>query len=385
MELGKLQIPKVEIEPYTFIHDYQTRVYVQYAGYVEKTEIGQSVVKSLNEDPRVIALQDKMISQGSQAQRFEVKDLAMWFLWCANEYGLDEAKGYLESFLNSEEIDVICTLWVIGIEVDEPIIIGDRYVIQPIKDMPDSRDKERFLQVDFRTTGPRTPMPKCAITTQCRVKKAIDADMPPSTEIDKEFWKENHQLHDITMLLNALKGVSSLPYYSTTYVDGTIPPGPFGGSGGSSPIYDVIHSGLTKITSDSSALINELFDKYLSRDKAERERIQRILFRLSQAKRGNQIEDKILDLGITLEMLLLDDNLNKEQLSLSFRLRGSWLIGTTKEDRVGKYNELRDIYNYRSDVAHSGVLCSGKQNKIQGVRHRFLNTNLLLRMFAKEL
>ncbi len=371
MELGKIQIPKIELETYKFIHDYQTRLFVQYADIVEKTDIGRSVVQSLSEDPRVLALEGKMISQGSHAERFETKNLAMWFLWCANEYGLEAAKSYLESFLDAEEVDVVCTLWVLGIEVDQPITINDRYIIKPIEDMPNSRDKEHFLKFDVGVTGPRAPRPKCAITVSCRVKKAIDADAVPSTDSNEEFWEENHRLYDIAMLLNALEGVTCLPYYSTSYVDGTIPPGPLGGSGGSSPIYDVTDAGLTRITNDSQTLINELFKKLLSLDKAGRERIQHILFRLSQAKRRNQIEDKILDLGITLEMLLLEDNPNNEQLALSFRLRGSWLLGTSVEDRIEKYKQLKEIYTYRSQVAHSGVLCKGKVAKIEEVRQAF--------------
>ena len=100
-------------------------------------------------------------------------------------------------------------------------------------------------------------------------------------------------------------------------------------------------------------------------------RFQRILNRLSQAKRRIQIEDKILDLGITLEMLLLEDNKNNDQLSLSFRLRGSWLLGETKEDRLKIYKQLTDVYNYRSQVAHSGILCKGNSQKIKNIQEAF--------------
>ncbi|MFQ5444856.1 MAG: hypothetical protein ACE5EK_09595, partial [Nitrospinales bacterium] len=64
-------------------------------------------------------------------------------------------------------------------------------------------------------------------------------------------------------------------------------------------------------------------------------------------------------------------NLNNDQLSLSFRLRGSWLIGDSPEDRAVIYSKLRDIYNYRSQVAHSGVLCKGDHAKVSAVRDAF--------------
>ena len=60
-------------------------------------------------------------------------------------------KQYLDSFLNSEKISVLNTLWVLGIEVDEPIILDDGYAIKPITEMPDSREKEYFLQNQLET------------------------------------------------------------------------------------------------------------------------------------------------------------------------------------------------------------------------------------------
>ena len=92
MNLGELQIPKIDVEPFAFIHDFQTRIYVQYAGIVEKSEAGRAVVEALTNDQRVTVLSDKMISTGSGARRFEIKTLAMWFLWCANEFGLKPPK-----------------------------------------------------------------------------------------------------------------------------------------------------------------------------------------------------------------------------------------------------------------------------------------------------
>jgi hypothetical protein len=40
MQLGELRIPKINIEPFPYIHDFQTRLYIQYADIVEKNIIG---------------------------------------------------------------------------------------------------------------------------------------------------------------------------------------------------------------------------------------------------------------------------------------------------------------------------------------------------------
>ena len=296
----------------------------------------------------------------------------MWFLWCANQYGLENVQNHLDSFLDSEEILAINALWVLGIEVDQPIVLRDGYTFPSINHMPDSRDKESFLQARSKLTAPQTPTPACAITKACRVQKAWAGDPPLSSGSYQEFVKVSQGLHDIALILNALNGISCLPYYFASYVNSTTPLGPFRGSGGGSMVSDVLVHGLTKLPSESNALIDIMLMKYEKLNHSEKMRIQRILYRLSQAKRRTQIEDKILDLGIALEMLLLEDNRNHDQLSLSFRLRGSWLIGQSVEDRHEKYRQLRDLYDYRSQVAHGGMLCKGEEAKIESVRQLFL-------------
>lgn len=371
MQVGLLNIPKITIEPFSFIHDFQTRVYVQYADIVEKTDIGRAVVQALGEDPRVVALDNTMISCGSGAQRFERNTLAMWFLWAANEYGLQNANAYLEEFLKYDEITAINTLWVVGIEVDHSIDLGEGYTITPINEMPDSRDKELFLQSRFKYLLKMAPIPTCAITKTCRVKKTRPGDAVAETDDLQEYWNISQRLHDISLLLNTVYNISCLPYFSTSYSDPTTPFGPFAGSGGGSPLYDVQAHGSDKFQPESTSIIKNLLTQYENLPEKEKSRIQRILNRLSQAKRRTQIEDKILDLGITLEMLLLDDNSNNDQLSLSFRLRGSWLLGESTEHRIKLNQQFKEIYIYRSQVAHSGNLCNSEAAKIEKVREVF--------------
>ncbi len=84
-------------------------------------------------------------------------------------------------------------------------------------------------------------------------------------------------------------------------------------------------------------------------------------------------------------MALLEDNKNNSQLSLSFRLRGSWLIGSDHEERQVIYKQLRDIYNYRSQVAHSGSLCGNDAEKINSVREMFQEYSQLAERIIQQL
>jgi hypothetical protein len=371
MQHGKLQIPKLNIEPFAFVHDFQTRLFLQYANIVEKAEFGKSLVEMISNDSRVKALEGKMISLGSSACSFDVKTLTMWFLWCANEYGPESAEEYLNFFLNNSSVTVMNTLWVIGVQVTQPIKLDEGFEILPIENLPDSREKEMFIQDRFKHSMPSRTFPASAIIYPCKVNKTKKSDGFMDSDEDQEFWQASHRLYEIALLLNAIDGISCLPYFSTSYAYPTTPFGPFGGSGGGFSLYDVLGYSMSQLTPNDLPLINELIREYGKLPDSEKMRFRRILSRLSQAKLRNQIEEKILDLGITLEMLLLEDNKNNDQLSLSFRLRGSWLLGKTEKDRMVIYKQLRDIYSYRSQVAHTGILCSGDSSKIKKVQDLF--------------
>lgn len=379
-------MPKLELDKVAFVHDIQTRLYLQYSELIENERVGPQVLVMLKNDPRVQALDGKMISKGSSASIFELKTLAMWFLWAVNEYGKATAEKNLNTFLDSETVPVVNTLWVLGIEVNRTLELEHGYQIVPIAEMPDSRDKEQYLRHDFSVPMHDTPKPKAAITCTSHVIKAKGADtLTKGMEADRDFWDSSQYLHTIALMLNALDGVSCIPYFSTSYTLPNMPMGMFGGSGGGIFLYDTFGYRSSMLSEDVKGKITSLLNAFSKLPTNDKARIGMALSRLSQAKRRNQIEDKILDLGIALEMALLEDNKNNDQLSLSFRLRGSWLIGKEKKERQDIYRQLKDIYTYRSQVAHSGILCSNDRKKINIVNERFQEYSLLAEKIISHL
>ncbi|MBI5643349.1 MAG: hypothetical protein HY954_07740 [Deltaproteobacteria bacterium] len=365
-ELDEPISPKTNIKIFADTIGFQSRVSIQYSKILN-TEVGQKILKIFNNDSRILSLNGKMISRGSGGRIFEVSHLAMWFLWCVNEYGKKAAISHLKSFLDSDKIEVINTLWIIGVMLDESISLQDGYTIQALKDMPDSDDKEHFLK--FRMSVHEIMnFPLCAITKPCYVNKLRPNDPEAIINDNPDFWNVSRRLNEIAMLLNAVKGIACVPYYATSYTPLTIPFGIFSSGGGGMFLCDIKNDGSTKLQSESITIINILIEAYEKLNTTEKEKFQRILIRLYQAKIRRQIEDKILDLGIALEMLLLDGK--DEQLALSFRLRGSWLIGNS-QNRKKIFEQLKKIYKFRSQVAHSGLLCEGIAEKIAHVRDTF--------------
>lgn len=75
--------------------------------------------------------------------------------------------------------------------------------------------------------------------------------------------------------------------------------------------------------------------------------------RFNKALMGQPV-DMAIDLGIALEALLLGDNDSRDQLALSFRLRGAWLLGKDANEREKLVNIFKAIYACRCDAVHAG-------------------------------
>jgi hypothetical protein len=146
MKLGELNLPEIELERFVFIHDYQTKLFVQYAEIIEKTEIGSRIIEILSRDPRVQGLAGKMIFSGGSIQGFEIKTLGMWLLWFANKVGLSDAEKALNNFLDKQVVEVLNCLWILGVKTDQDVSLFKDIRLIPVEKMIDSRDKEKFWQ-----------------------------------------------------------------------------------------------------------------------------------------------------------------------------------------------------------------------------------------------
>jgi hypothetical protein len=267
----------------------------------------------------------------------------------------------------------MATLWVLGIELDAPIHLESGVIIQPIENMPDSNEKEIFSAAHFRpfTFFGSNALPRVAITTTYLENKKGSPDVTNTKRItvERACFNDLHPiLNDIALLLNALPNVVCVPHVSTAYVQQTIPNGIFSNPGYGSQLVDVATFNSRKIDSAIGPEIDLLLSSFNSLPIKERSRLRLILRRLSQAKRRTQLEDKMLDIGLALEMLLIDDSKTDTQLSLTFRIRGSWLTGKSGTERLENWELLKQIYNARSDVAHTGELSGGKAAAIQKIQ-----------------
>ena len=368
MEVGKIGLPRIVVDSLpSYEHSYSIRVILQYHNALTGTELGRQLMQKLRANRCVEALEGTMVKCGPRATSFHLDQLAAWWLWRANEVGEEQADADLNVFLSSEHSDVLGVLWVYGIKPEMAQPLTEDVALVPVEEMPDSDDKEYILKSVLRPcVHPGVEvLPTAALVKRYRTTKILrspeeilEPDKGAAARTRPEFEVQTH-LHKVGLLLNCLPGVCCTSAYSTSYSPPEVPLGPFGGGGGGKSVRDVVPLRVSALEQGHEATLSELVDKYQHLPERLTRRLERAMLRFAQAKGRFDLHDKALDLGIALEMLLLNTEHNRNelpgQLHLHFRLRGAWLIGTTTAERQDLFRVFSKIYSWRSQVAHNGI------------------------------
>ena len=319
------------------------------------SELGRATVKRIKNDPRFMAMENTLLSNGVGAGKVEASFLAAWWLWRVNETGKEKADEHLETFLDSEMIDAFIVLWVYGLEVQQSVEVIPDVRLVPCREMPASREQEMFLEGALPQFPVSVITPRSALLRKVRIRKLWTEEPQAEPRVGRDAQR---QLHDVAILLNCLSDVLCVSGYATSYTPPDVPLGPFGGGGGGSPMHDFLPRKVTMANAEKMVPMNELFVKFAQHHPDSKKRITRAIERLTQAKSHLSYWESALDLGIVLEMLLLGKEHGQksipDQLSLQFRLRGSWLIEDEPRKRHDVYKNLNRIYSHRSQVAHTG-------------------------------
>jgi hypothetical protein len=72
-----------------------------------------------------------------------------------------------------------------------------------------------------------------------------------------------------------------------------------------------------------------------------------------------------------MEMAIISDPSHRDQLSLTFRLRGARILTNDATERKKIYDDLKDIYEYRSKVAHNGAITRQDRDRLQDNINRY--------------
>lgn len=389
MANGCLGLPILEIskdpeEAHRVEVGFETRLWLQYHEYLHTLTIAKEKTATLENDPRIQALNGRLISQGSAAVSFQLYLLVMWWLWRANEVGVATADSDLELFLESTDIAAFFAQWVYGAEPSETISLTDKVKIVPIEEMFDCGDKEEIYRSNWRGKSSIVHLPSTALLTEMKIEKFAPAG--PSETVHAV----QGTLQEIALLLNVLPDICCVLGFSTSYMPSNVPFGPFGGRGAGHTIGDIRpNRNGSNLTAECSLPLRKLISGFGNLPDNWKERVTRSIARLSQSKSRIDANDKALDLGIALEMVLLHSEHKAGelpgQLHNHFRARGAWLIGESYEDRRHFYKALGEIYSNRSQVAHNGVLSKPKGADYSTQREQFLDHQAIAEKILEKL
>lgn len=312
------------------------------------------------------------LHSGINAQRIQREQLGDWMLTRAATVGAAAAVTEVRAFVDSGYIDIDEYLAFSGLEVLHPLSISEGIELVPMTEVPDSvlsislvdptwkyygRDAQGYVrkkQVQLLSgfgksnlyTDPHVAM--AAIRLRRRMEPGLlvaPADIP------------NNQASMIEILgvLAATTGVAMFPVAHWT---SPLP---------STPLWDSLswtywshQRALREFAElkgrEAAVVIAVVGWQQLSQ--ATKQKLRVPLERLNRSLAEPSPTDAAIDLGVGLEALLLGDLSPNDQISLAFRLRGAWLLGSTPAERKDLANQFNGIYSCRSKVVHGGILPS---------------------------
>lgn len=299
-----------------------------------KTDRGLKVRIEIESQPEVLAGRSSWwYHKGSYINPdLALTHLTLWFLWLEDNFDTPSAWAKLQSFLRAEVVQTTLVRTVSGITISQPHRVGDLYLVPYVL----GQDQAAFKSI--------VELPRLAV------------DQTDADRISKNLLKPIIQRMELAAnLICAVPGHTALARWNFTERSPNSPYFPFLTPGRSYPIPEV-HSTLfpEAFGEEEVRRLAALFDGFERRSASEQKWLKAVLNRIQRSKIQMTAASKVLDLAIAAEMLLLKGTSDREQLSLTFKLRGAWLLGNNHDERLAVYERLGHFYGFRCKLAHGG-------------------------------
>ena len=334
--------------------------------------ITDDLTKIFAQNPDLEVFNDRLFYTGYGASRVNYKMLSIWLLWRTLEIGPQKTVEDLERFTKIEGTPAYQILAISGIEVDKSIELGNDISLVPFASVPESRAKYKLTrQASIHQKELMSPFvlslqhdksmyPGAALIRKISISPKSykqDEDSPSSTP-------KMQDLYEVCQCLTLVGPSAPAAIGEWGTVEDWVPLSKLFGCGFSSLAFNTIASGSSyRFRNEDYELAKDTVHKYLDLSQTVQSDLRVPLQRLNQSLRRQSLVDKFIDLAISLEALLLHECKDKEQLSLTFRLRGAWLLGKEANERMEYHNLFRAIYDARSSAVHSGKIDYKKLKK----------------------
>jgi len=315
-------------------------------------EIENELLEAIKEIPEFTIFDGKMFNCGYQSQRVELMQIVKWLLYSTYRYGVDRTIDNINEYFELDGNPLYEVQLVSGIEVEHEIDLIDNTKLVPFDKIPNCWQKNRFSpsSYDFPYSEYCS---RAAILRKTKASpKSWHQDNSPNKQLEVDI-----QLYDICEILTLVGPSAPCPTYYWTILEEIVPlKAATGFSGGANSISYRVY----KYKHNDDAFAKDTVNSYLSLNADIKNSLLLSVKRLNMAQRKDRIEDKAIDLGIALEILLLHDHSDHDPISFPFRLRGAWFLGEDVKRRRVIYDLLKAIYDCRCSAVHSGKLKKDK-------------------------
>lgn len=268
----------------------------------------------------------------------------------------------LEEFFYSDRVRMraLAPLQRFSMDVDEVGLSEQLRIIQ----LPIS-ERERAMSEAMRTHlagWPELPGSEtCALELLWEVRKHVrDADVPMDASEDPDPTRErfDQALSALRLIRGGAVGYQYRVFESLTWNPTGF--GRFGMRNAQSSLLGPTY----KLTSEEVPSLRSLWNHIVGRSGPATGRLGTAIARFNSTYDRVRPEDRIIDLTIALEALLMTDN-DQQELSYRLALRGAALLGDAPDQRESLFRDLRNLYHVRSRLAHGCSLAKATRKRVQ--------------------
>lgn len=263
----------------------------------------------------------------------------------------------LFAFAADGEADLASVRALLNVIVDQRVDIGPGVYLLPPEHLPPGVPRDVAFAIGMGTESSGRTAPGCsALVAEVRYR-ALGEAMPSDPAnvtgpmFDPAVQEEVNQRFDRARLAMIATG-GAAPAFGASYAFVRNPGWP-AQSSPSVGAASIVGPSPVAISTGHSALMQATFAKAQGADAT----ISLALGRLAASRSRQHEEERAIDLGTALEILLMHGTkAENSEITNKISQRGAWLIGSDGADRLAVAKIIKQAYGFRSKAVHGGRL-----------------------------
>jgi len=346
--------PELEKGAYTF------EAWLLYRKPKINAEAMKKLINEFKDNPELSIFDGKMRFFANFGNRLDYETLAKWLVFRGRLVGINEALDNLEKYLKEASYEILEIKALGGIEIERSISLANNIELVPFSEILDSYFKIT-LQTPRSGPGPFYG-PSAALVRKIEQPKIHlnpeELMEPIRTAID--YGKEL----EIARLCLSLMNVAPVGFGSWLDMPDLVPCQQ--SSWGAYP-HTIEVAKVRRIDQNDYEKSKEKHELFLKLSAEMQDRLKISLSRLNSAMNRHSNIDAAIDLGISLESLLMEEE-EIGEFSFKLGLRAVKLLGENEQDRKRLDKIFKTLYDFRSKAVHLGRFLEKPRYEVHKVK-----------------